>query len=226
MARVNQMHISTPMHPRPPGKFLSRMRESISLASSAASWWFTLHGPSGAATLCRWPLTVFFPTTLSGWISNRPQPSGRPPRGHSNGGFPPTPRLAQISRSPVCPGHLPRFQPSNMQFQMVADRGINFLKLSGWPNSSRFEVAQCSGTGAECVDAATLQHVGRTASMVGCTRQSRAAAPFTAWLAFLHYGCCGPYGSMRRCVRGSSDGSCPGFIPDNYHLELLDDHHQ
>ena len=96
-----------------------------------------------------------FPTTLifvrlrvGTWISTRPQPSGCPPRGRSNGGFPPTPRLAQRSRPPVYPGDLPRFQSSNIQLQMVADRGINFLKLSGWPKSSRFEVARRSGTGA------------------------------------------------------------------------------
>ena len=31
---------------------------------------------------------------------------------------------------------------------MVADRGINFLVLSGWPKSSRFSVVRHSGTGA------------------------------------------------------------------------------
>ena len=32
--------------------------------------------------------------------------------------------------------------------------------------------------------------------MPGSTHQSRVAAPFTAWPAFLHYDSCGPYGGV------------------------------
>ena len=59
--------------------------------------------------------------------------------------------------------------------------------------SSRCDAAAVVG---EFVVAAPSQHVGRTASMPGWTRQSRAAAPFIARPAFHDYGCWRPYGGI------------------------------
>ena len=100
----------------------------------------------------------------------------------------------------------------------------------GPPNLERSRAVRRSGTGAEFVDAAPSQHVSSTASMPGWTHQSCAAAPFIVRPAFLHYGCCGPYGGIdsirQRLLRVHFRCTCPGFFPDKFHLELPDDHHQ
>ena len=48
----------------------------------------------------------------------------------------------------------------------------------------------------QCVAAGQLRHIGRTASTIGSMCQSCTAGPLTVWPAFLHHGCCGPYGGV------------------------------
>jgi len=70
--------------------------------------------------------------------------------------------------------------------------------LSGPSNSHPNGLGRHVATGGECVDAGTSQHVGSTASMLGWTCQSSAAASFTVRPTFLQHGCCGPYLVCRR----------------------------
>ena len=98
-----------------------------------------------------------------------------------------------------------------------AHRCARFLLLSGPSNSNPFCGCVAAALGAECVDAEASQHVESTASMLGWTRQSSAAAPFTVWPTFLQHGCCGPYGCgdgrSQRLLRVQLSGIFPGQLP-------------
>ena len=75
-------------------------------------------------------------------------------------------------------------------------RGVSSLVSAG---PSKLEVSAAvrrSGTTAELVDSAGWQYVGRTDSNLGSMCQSCAAESLTVRPAFLHYGCCGPYGGI------------------------------
>ena len=71
-----------------------------------------------------------------------------------------------------------------------------YMVLYGTSKSGRLQHCDARAQVAECVASAALQHVGRTASMMGSTRQRKTAAPFTARPAFRDYGSCGPYGGV------------------------------
>jgi hypothetical protein len=98
-----------------------------------------------------------------------------------------------------------------------AHRCARYLLLSGPSNSNPFCGCEAAALGAECVDAEASQHVESTASMLGWTRQSSAAAPFTVWPTFLQHGCCGPYGCgdgrSQRLLRVQLSGTFSGQLP-------------
>ena len=80
--------------------------------------------------------------------------------------------------------------------RIVGSRAECSMVFSGASNSGPFARVAAAAVGGEFVVAASLQHVGRTASMPGWTRQSHAAATLVVSAAFLHYGCFGPYGGI------------------------------
>lgn len=78
----------------------------------------------------------------------------------------------------------------------------------------RTAVVRRRAVDGESVDAAAPQHVGSTASIIGWTRQSSAAVPFTVWPGFLQHGCCGPHGGVngrsQRLLRWQLSRISPG----------------
>ena len=111
---------------------------------------------------------------------------------------------------------------------MVLAWGLPTLGSSGPPNFHLFSVCAAAAVGGEFVDAAPSQHFGRTASMLGWTRQSSAAAPFTTRPAMPSFtvGGVGRTAALTLSVSGCSDGTCPRFFWDKFHLEHPDHHPQ
>ena len=62
--------------------------------------------------------------------------------------------------------------------------------------------------------------------MPGWVSQSRASAPFTVRPAFLHHGCCGPYGGIASIHQRLLRWHLSQIFWDKFHLEHLEYHPQ
>ena len=133
---------------------------------------------------------------LSPWLLAIPKPPAPPPTGgrlrNSFGWHGQTHPLRAPARTPC---HS-RVVEGSGKTPTVGDWGRqSMVKYGPWKSTIGVEHSVMT-TGCQCVNAATSQHVGSTASTLGWMCQSCAAAPLTVWPAFLHHGCCGPYSSV------------------------------
>ena len=156
----------------------------------------TLHGTCCAARLSRWSFLIDFPTVSAVGIWHWPNsPAARPATVVSRVTFW-QPGLPQGGGARPCPTDHACYLSSYIPQDIPSWWGVSSMVIAGQSKLKRFAWCDAAATGDEFVDAATSQHVGRTASMLGSSGQRRVDAAFTAWPAFRDYGSYGSYGGL------------------------------
>jgi hypothetical protein len=202
------------VHPKGKVPLAKAMVASDQQRSKTAVCSCTIQGPWCAARLLRWPLLMGFPmvSACGSWHWHN-SPAARPATDFSRVTFQ-QPGLPEGGRPEPGGTNHPRDAGYHVHLIMAVRCRPLHLVTSGPSKLSRSRDMRSSGTGAELVDAAAWQHAGRTGSNLGSMCQSCAVAPLMVRPAFLHHGCCRPYGGigavLQRLLRWQLSRISPG----------------